>query len=273
MKLFHGTSGFSYKEWKGPFYPDDLPASRMLDYYSSRLPAVEINNTFYRLPRAEMLAKWRETVPDGFRFVLKASQRITHKHRLEGAQDAVRYLVETSQHLGSRRGPFLIQLPPYLRKDVERLAQFLDEWPKEARAAFEFRHLSWFDQDVLDVLRDGGAALCLADPAKGGEDGGARSDQAGDGEGEGGEGASEPRVPELVATASWGYLRLRREGYDEAALHAWARRVREQGWDEVYVFFKHEDAGAGPRLAARFAEAFHLLSGDVLPDDGSGAGG
>ncbi|HVS64215.1 MAG TPA: DUF72 domain-containing protein [Thermoanaerobaculia bacterium] len=241
MKLFCGTSGFSYKEWKGPFYPEDLPASKMLEFYSSRLPAVEINNTFYRLPKAEMLAKWRDAVPEGFRFVLKASQRITHRQRLEGAQDAVRYLVETSEQLGSRRGPFLVQLPPFLRKDVARLARFLDEWPQAARAAFEFRHASWFDEEVFETLRGAGAALCLADPhqVKDAED-----DQA---------------EPELVSTSSWGYLRLRRESYDQAALESWARRVREQAWDEAYVFFKHEDEGAGPRLAARFAEAFRRL--------------
>jgi uncharacterized protein YecE (DUF72 family) len=238
VKLFHGTSGFSYQEWKGPFYPEDLPAARMLEYYASQLPAVEINNTFYRLPKAEMLAKWRETVPEGFRFALKVSQRITHKHRLEGAQDAVRYLIETSESLGSCRGPFLVQLPPYFKRDTDRLVRFLAEWPQDARAAFEFRHASWFDAEVYDVLRSAGAALCVADPH-----------QVKD--------AADPAAePELIATASWGYLRLRREGYDDAALAAWAKRVRAQVWDEVYAFFKHEDEGAGPGLAARFAAAF-----------------
>jgi uncharacterized protein YecE (DUF72 family) len=237
VKLYHGTSGFSYKEWKGPFYPEDLPASRMLEYYASRLPAVEINNTFYRLPKAGMLAKWRDAVPEDFRFVLKVSQRITHKHRLEGAEDAVRYLMETSAELGPRRGPFLVQLPSYFRKDAGRLERFLAGWPADAAAAFEFRHASWHDEEVYGVLRAAGAALCVADTGKGDQEG------AEDG-------------PPIVATASWGYLRLRREDYDDAALEAWARRVRAQEWGEVYAFFKHEDEGAGPRLAARFAEAF-----------------
>ncbi|HVS13197.1 MAG TPA: DUF72 domain-containing protein [Thermoanaerobaculia bacterium] len=251
MKLFHGTSGFSYKEWKGPFYPQDLPASRMLEYYASRLPAVEINNTFYRLPKAEMLAKWRDAVPESFRFVLKVSQRITHKHRLEGAEDAVRYLLESSTALGSRRGPFLVQLPPYFRKDVGRLERFLAGWPADASAAFEFRHASWFDDEVYAVLRAAGAALCVADTAKGGSD----KDETDEDDQDGGE-----SDPAIVATSSWGYLRLRREDYDAAALEAWARRVHAQEWGEAYVFFKHEDEGAGPRLAARFAEAFERVA-------------
>ena len=233
MKLLVGTSGYSYRAWKGYFYPEDLPASKMLAYYAEQLPAVEINNTFYRMPKAEMLEKWRDSVPEGFRFVLKASQRITHRHRLKDAGDSVRYLVETSRALGEKRGPFLLQLPPFLKKDAERLRDFLAEWPQEARAAFEFRHESWFDDEVLGVLEDAGAALCLADTDK-----------------------EERNAPIVATNPEWGYLRMRRQDYDSAALAKWAEKVAGLGWSEVYAFFKHEDEGAGPRMAAEFREAF-----------------
>ncbi len=229
-ELLVGTSGYSYKEWKGPFYPADLPAQRMLRYYAERLPAVEINNTFYRMPKREMLERWRTEVPATFRFVLKASQRITHRRRLQDAEEEVRYLVETSEALGEQRGPFLLQLPPYLRKDAERLKTFLGYWPAAARAAFEFRHPSWFDEEIATVLRDAGAALCVAD-----------SDDT--------EGAVEPPIQ---STASFGYLRLRRPDYQDDDLRRWVARIDQQDWAQVFVFFKHEDEGAGPRLADRF---------------------
>ena len=229
MKLWVGTSGFSYKEWKGRFYPEDLPDREMLSYYSRCLPAVEINNTFYRLPRAEMLQTWSEQTPETFRFVLKASQRITHKKRLKEAEDETHYLFETAQGLGERLGVIFFQLPPYLRKDVARLEAFLQILPEPRRAAFEFRHESWFDQEVYDCLAAHGSALCLADTEKN-------------------------DAPELVATSDWGYLRLRREAYDDAELTAWVERVKGQNWRAAYVFFKHEDESAGPKLAQRFLE-------------------
>jgi len=230
MRVLCGTSGFSYKEWKGSFYPDDLPADQMLSFYAGRLPAVEINNTFYRMPKPALLAAWAEQVPAGFRFVLKASQRITHRKRLKEAGEEVSYFFQTASTLGERLGPSLFQLPPNLKKDLPRLEAFLAVLPAGARAAFEFRHASWFEDDVFDALRSRGAALCVAE--------------------------DEELATPPVATADWGYLRLRRQDYDDAAVAAWAEKVRGQAWSEAYVFFKHEDAGSGPRLAAKLLESF-----------------
>jgi uncharacterized protein YecE (DUF72 family) len=225
MRVLAGTSGFSYKEWKGSFYPEDLPAARMLAYYAERLPAVEINNTFYRMPRPALLEGWAAEVPPEFRFVLKASQRITHFKRLKEAGDEVAYFFGVAATLGPRLGPALFQLPPNLKKDLPRLEAFLATIPAGRRAAFEFRHASWFEEDVFDALRARGAALCVAE--------------------------DEELATPLVATADWGYLRLRRQDYGEADVAAWAERVRAQKWAEAYVFFKHEDAGSGPKLAAQ----------------------
>ncbi|MCI0437308.1 MAG: DUF72 domain-containing protein [Gemmatimonadetes bacterium] len=226
MRVHVGTSGFAYGEWKGSFYPEDLPASAMLRFYAERFRTVEMNNTFYRMPSEKTLLQWKSQVPDGFTFVLKASQRITHFRRLKDAADPLAYLLATSAALGAARGPFLFQLPPNLQKDLSRLETFLDLLDDSARAAFEFRHPSWHDEDVHAALRARGVALCVAD-------------------------TGEATTP-VVATAAWGYLRLRRQEYDDAVLEHWARRAYESGWIEAFVFFKHEDAGAGPRLAARF---------------------
>lgn len=228
MRIFAGTSGFSYKEWKGSFYPSDLPAAGMLSYYAERFPAVEINNTFYRLPNETTLLQWAEQVPADFRFVLKASQSITHRRRLKDVEDPLEYLLATSAALGEKRGPFLVQLPPNMKKDADRLNRFLELVPRSTRMALEFRHASWFDEDVYDALRAHGAALCVAD-------------------------TDEESGP-LVATTDWGYLRLRREAYDDAALEAWKANVAGQPWTEAWAFFKHEDEGTGPALARRFLE-------------------
>jgi uncharacterized protein YecE (DUF72 family) len=198
----------------------------MLGYYAQHLSAVEINNTFYRLPKASVLAGWAEQVPDGFRFALKASRRITHIKRLRDAVEETAYLFRAAGSLGVHLGPILFQLPPYLRKDLGRLSSFLETLPARATAAFEFRHPSWFDDEVYQCLQARDVALCVADTDEG--------DAA------------------LVATAAWGYLRLRRGAYTEADLALWAQRVRAQDWRHAYVFFKHEDEAAGPRLAARF---------------------
>lgn len=229
MNLFVGTSGYSYKEWKGSFYPRDLPDKQMLRYYAERFSSVEINNTFYRMPSESVLTSWAGEVPETFSFVLKAPQRITHRERLKGSADSVAYLLKVADTLGRRLGPLLFQLPPNLRRDVPRLAEFLALLPHERRAAFEFRHASWFDDEVYDLLRSHGAALCVA------------------------EADDEPEVP-FVATASWGYLRLRRADYGDDDLRAWAERIHQPSWDDVYLFFKHEDEGTGPKLAARFLE-------------------
>jgi uncharacterized protein YecE (DUF72 family) len=239
--IFAGTSGFSYDEWRGPFYPAELPDDELLRFYASKLPAVEINNTFYRLPRGDLLARWAECVPAGFRFVLKASRRITHEARLQGAGELVGFLWRSAARLGEALGPVLFQLPPYLRKDTARLAGFLAELPAGLRGAFEFRHRSWRDPEVTELLRRHGHALAVSDegtPASG--DGGPA--RAGDG----------PSA-EIEATTDWGYLRLRADDYDDVALTGWRDRLRAQPWREAYVFFKHEEAGAAPRLALRFA--------------------
>ena len=229
MQVLVGTSGYSYKEWKGSFYPEDLAPSAMLRYYSERFRTVEINNTFYRLPVKKDVARWEEQTPPGFTFVLKASRRITHERRLAAeSADAVVYLLETAATLGPKLGPVLFQLPPFFKKDAARLRSFLGLLPETQPAAFEFRHPSWFDDEVYDALRTRGAALCAAD-----------TDESGD------EGA--PVVP----TAPWGYLRLRRADYADADLSVWADRIRAQPWEKAFVFFKHEDAGKGPELAAR----------------------
>jgi uncharacterized protein YecE (DUF72 family) len=225
-----GTSGFSYKEWKGSFYPEDLPQSKFLAYYAEHFKTVEINNTFYRMPKPELLEGWAAQVPHDFRFVLKASRRITHQGRLKDVGDNVRYLYDVAATLGERLGPILFQLPPYLKRDVERLRGFLATLPEGARAAIEFRDESWHDEAVFDALREHGVALCIAETA----------DDA------------TPFEP----TARWGYLRLRKVAYEEGELAAWADRVREAGWTEAYVFFKHEDEGTGPALGKRFEELF-----------------
>ncbi|HEX4441609.1 MAG TPA: DUF72 domain-containing protein [Thermoanaerobaculia bacterium] len=230
MRLLTGTSGFSYKEWKGSFYPEDLPADKMLVYYSERLPTVEINNTFYRMPKPELLTGWCEQVPESFRFILKASQRITHRKRLKDAAEEVDWFYRVAAALGERAGPTLFQLPPNLKKDLPRLQDFLAVLPERKPAAFEFRHASWFEDDVFEALRSRGAALCIAE--------------------------DEDLATPLVATAGWGYLRLRRQDYDEAAVAHWASKIRSQAWADAYAFFKHEDAGSGPRLAAALKERF-----------------
>ena len=257
-RLYTGTSGFSYAEWKGSFYPEDLPAAKFLSYYSGLLPAVEINNTFYRMPKASMLEGWRDTVGEDFRFVLKVSQRITHRQRLVDCGDSVRYLLETSDVLGDKRGPFLVQLPPFLRKDAERLRGFLALWPRDVPAAFEFRHRSWFDSEILEVLRDAGQALCVAETDEA-ESKAKRKSKAKDGESEEGsaaEEASEGFTTPVERTTDWGYFRLRRKDYDDDSLRSWCGRVRALGLERAFVFFKHEDEGAGPRLARRFAELY-----------------
>jgi len=235
VKVHVGSSGYSYKEWKGPFYPKDLPESQMLRFYAERFATVEINNTFYRMPSRDVLARWSDETPDTFRFVLKAPQRLTHQKRLHDVGDALPYFLDVSESLGPKRGPFLFQLPPNMKKDAARLEAFLALLPDDVRVAFEFRHASWFDAETEGLLRARGAALCLAD-VNAPEDGG------------------EALPATLVPTASWGYLRLRRVDYTDADVDAWAERIRAQPWDEAFVFFKHEDEGTAPRLAARLIE-------------------
>ena len=234
MHIRVGTSGYSYKEWKGTFYPDDLPAAKMLPYYGERFDSVEINNTFYRMPDAKMVAKWGEQVPDGFTFVLKAPQRITHQKRLVGAGDDLRQLFEAGEVLGSKLGPVLFQLPPFSRKDALKLREFVAILPPDRRVAFEFRHDSWFDEEIYAILRGRDIALCAADTDE----------------------VTDPDAL-VVPTASWGYMRLRRTEYAPGQLTAWAQRVEKQAWSDAYVFFKHEDEGKGPRFALEFRAQLH----------------
>ncbi len=234
MKLSVGTSGYSYKAWLGSFYPEDLSPKEMLRFYSSRLPAVEINNTFYRMPTESMLTAWAEQVPVDFRFVLKAAQKITHVKRLKDTEAEVEYLFRVAAALGPKWGAILFQLPPNLRKDIGRLEKFLSLVPVQSATAFEFRHSSWFDGDVFDLLKSRNCALCLAD-------------------------TDESEGAELIPTASWGYLRLRRSQYNRTDLLQWKQRILSQPWDQAYVFFKHEGEGIGPRLAAEFIELLDAL--------------
>ena len=229
MRIRAGTSGWSYKEWKGYFYPEKLPAKNMLRYYGERFSTVEVNNTFYRMPNASTLESWAGEVPDGFAFVLKAPKRITHERRLKDVGDTVDYLLRTAVALRPKLGPILVQLPPTMKKDVPRLRDFLALLGSSDRAAFEFRHASWFDDEVYAALRERNAAWCVAETGEEGD-------------------------PPFVSTADWGYLRLRRVEYTDDDLRSWADRVRSQSWSETFVFFKHEDAGTGPKLAARFME-------------------
>ncbi len=229
MNLFVGTSGYSYKEWKGPFYPEDLSDKQMLSFYGTRLNTVEINNTFYRLPKETVLVSWGEQVPENFRFSIKASQKITHIKRLKDVLDETEYLFRIVRVLGKKLGVVLFQLPPNLKKDLPRLQTFLKQVPSETRVAFEFRHATWFDEETLGCLRDHNASLCIADAD------------------------DELEVP-FVSTADWGYLRLRREGYTAPQLKKWHARVNEQSWKDAFVFFKHEDAGAGPQMAEKFSK-------------------
>ncbi len=229
MNLYVGTSGYAYKEWKGPFYPDDLPDKQMLRFYGERFRSVEINNTFYRMPTASVLEAWSKEVPVDFKFVLKASQRITHHQRLKDTEDSMAYLLKVAGALMDRLGPLLFQLPPYLKKDAPRLREFLALLPSDRRAAFEFRHQSWFDDEVFGLLREHRAVLCIA------------------------EAENDLEIP-FVSTADWGYLRLRRPDYGDAELKSWAKRVHEQDWREAFIFFKHEEEGKGPQMAKRFIE-------------------
>jgi uncharacterized protein YecE (DUF72 family) len=227
MKLYVGTSGYSYKEWKGSFYPEKIPAAEMLSYYAARLPAVELNNTFYRMPRAELIESWKTQVPKDFRFSVKATQSITHYRRLKDAGAQTKQMLETVSAFGDRLGVVYFRLPEDMKKDVERLKTFLKDLPADVPVAFDFRHPTWFDDEVFELLRSYNRAACVSD-------------------------TDEQPVDHIDKTADWGYLRLRRVNYSRADLAAWIERIRAQRWKKAFVFFKHEDEGTGPKLAAQF---------------------
>lgn len=229
--ILAGTSGYAYKPWKGVFYPEGLADTRMLEYYAAELPAVEVNNTFYRMPTAKTVDRWIESTAETFRFVLKASRRLTHRKKLEPPVDALTYMFEVTTRLGVRLGAHLFQMPPYAPQDIAALHAFLASVPEGHRIAMEFRHPSWFADDTYDTLREFDAALVIADGGK----------------------LDVPRV----STASWGYLRLRREDYKRSEIAEWAAWINGQAWNEAFVFFKHEDAGVSPQLARDLIEAAH----------------
>jgi uncharacterized protein YecE (DUF72 family) len=228
MHVAAGTSGFSYKEWIGSFYPPKLPAARMLQFYAERLPTVELNNTFYRMPNEALVRGWNERTPASFRFVLKAPRQMTHIRKLVDCADALARFLTVAGTLGDKLGPLLFQLPPTFQRDVDRLAAFLQLLPKGVRTAFEFRHPSWFDESTYGALRAHGAALCIAEV--------------------------DDEPPPLVATADFGYLRLRREDYTPAQIAGWAEALRRLPFREAYVFFKHEVRA--PALAHALSEHF-----------------
>jgi uncharacterized protein YecE (DUF72 family) len=229
--LWAGASGYSFKEWKGIFYPEDIKPDAMLRWYAERLPTVEINNTFYQMPKANVLENWAKSTPAGFRFAIKAPRRITHMARLDSEKVAepVDHLYKILAALGRKRGPVLFQLPPFMKKDLPRLAEFLQLLPKDHNAAFEFRNPTWFADDVYEALKQAGASLCFSE----------REDD---------------KPPPLVVTAPWGYVRLRLERYSERDLQKWAERLADTAWKAIYVYFMHEStAPAYAQMLMKFS--------------------
>jgi uncharacterized protein YecE (DUF72 family) len=230
-----GTSGYNYPEWRGTFYPDKLSADKMLAYYAERFPTVEINYTFYRIPTEKLLAGWSAGTPDSFSFTLKAPRRITHDSKLQRCEELLQTFCRTASTLGPKLGTLLFQLPPNFKKDAGVLKAFLDLLPEGTRAAFEFRHASWFDGEVFDALRARNIALCVAD--------------------------SEKLHTPLEVTADYGYFRLRDEGYQQSDLERWAQTIGElQALSDVFVYFKHEEQGLGPDFARRLMAAMDVTS-------------
>ena len=225
MAVLIGTSGYNYPEWRGSFYPPGFSATKMLPYYAEGFRTVEINYTFYRMPSAKTITGWDRETPAGFRFALKAPKRVTHVARLRNVDEPLRYFLDTARGLGPKLGPILFQLPPNFKKDLDRLGDLLAQLPADLRYAFEFRHPSWFADDVYARLGAVNAALCIADTGEG--------------------------SPALVATADFGYLRLRDEGYTAADLEQWRDTVSRLGasWRDTFLYFKHEEAGTGPAFA------------------------
>jgi uncharacterized protein YecE (DUF72 family) len=229
MAIYVGTSGYNYPEWRGTFYPEKFPTTRMLAYYAERFETVEINYTFYRMPTEKLLAGWAEGTPASFSFTLKAPRRITHDAKLQRCEDLTQAFCRTARTLGSKLAALLFQLPPTFKKDVDVLRAFVELIPEGTRAAFEFRHASWFDAEVYDVLRARNVALCVAD--------------------------SEKLHTPVELTADYAYFRLRDEGYQQADLERWAQTIGSLGGVDAFVYFKHEAQGLGPDFARRLIEA------------------
>lgn len=231
MKLWIGTSGYSYAEWKGSFYPASLAATKMFGFYSERFSTVEINATFYRMPTDKLIAGWVNAAPEGFRYTLKAPKLFTYSKHLLDCEQPLEFFVGRARNLGENRAALLFHLPPYLKKDVGVLKAFLALLPRDLRCSFEFRNAGWHDDEVYSALADAGAALCISD--------------------------SDKLTTPLVATTTWGYLRLRDEGYGPAEIARWHEQITAQKWSDAYVYFKHEDAGKG----AQFAQELKALAG------------
>jgi uncharacterized protein YecE (DUF72 family) len=239
MRVHVGTSGYNYPEWKGHFYPADLPAKKMFEFYAARFRTVEINYTFYRMPTVKMAESWRDQAPDGFTYTLKAPRRITHDKRLKDCADAVKMFCEAAEGLGHHRASLLFQLPPSLKCDMDRLNEALKHVSPGTRTAWEFRHDSWLNDEVYACLSAHGAALCIAD--------------FGD------------KTTPLKTTARHGYFRLRDEGYTPKDLERWASDVAAMApqWDDAFVYFKHEEEGKGPEFAKLFVDALGRGHGEI----------
>jgi uncharacterized protein YecE (DUF72 family) len=234
MAIWVGTSGYNYPEWRGSFYPEKFPTTKMLPFYAERLATVEINYTFYRSPNPSILAGWSRQTPPHFRFTLKAPKRITHDARLRDCAESLKYFLGTAATLGPKLGILLFQLPPFFRKDLAVLDAFLESFPAGTRAAFEFRHASWLSDEVFERLKARNLALCVAD--------------------------SEKTTTPVEITADYGYFRLRDEGYTAEDIAQWARTIREKtsSCGDVYVYFKHEEAGKGPQFARLLLDALGI---------------
>jgi len=232
--IWVGTSGYNYPEWRGSFYPEKFPTARMLPYYAQRLATVEINYTFYRSPNPKILAGWSGQTPPHFRFTLKAPKRITHDAKLRDCAQSLQYFLDTAATLGPKLGILLFQLPPFFRKDLAVLDAFLADFPAGTPAAFEFRHASWLSEDVFERLRARNLALCVAD--------------------------SEKTTTPVEITADYGYFRLRDEGYTPEDIAEWARTIQDKTGrcKDVYVYFKHEEAGTGPQFARLLLDALGI---------------
>ncbi len=235
MHIWAGTSGFQYAEWKGGFYPEKISAAKMLPYYAEHFPTTEINYSFRQIPSEKAISNWAAATPDRFRFSFKAPQKITHFARLRHCSETLKELHGAIKPLDEKLGVVLCQLPPNFQKDIDVLKAFLEEWPAGLRVAFEFRHASWFDDGVFALLKTHGAALCIAEDA-------------------------DLAAPQ-VATADFGYLRLRREDYTAKELASWAAWIHGQksSWKDAFIYFKHEDTGTGPRWAAELTKALEAL--------------
>jgi len=233
VKIYTGTSGFAHKEWKGKFYPEKISSKEMLRFYAERFNTVEVNNTFYHMPKESVLISWAEQVPSEFVFALKAPQVITHIRQLRNVFEQTEYLFKSLSVLDRKLGPVLFQFPKSFHANAPALADFLALIPSTAACAFEFRSPSWLDAGMPDLLRQKGCSLCIAD-------------------------TDENPAQEIISTTPWGYLRLRRSDYTDADLSQWVEKILSQKWEKAYVYFKHEDEAKGAEMAIRFQELIDI---------------